>query len=125
MQFDQICYQKIQSKSDLDTDTVIHGTYYKVWSLINEQGLKTMGRTHIHFAKGLPGNQGVISGMRSNCQIIIYLDVQKCLDDGIVLELSDNGVLLTKGINDSGILPPDYFEKVVDYKTGKLLDIFF
>ncbi len=29
-----------------------------------------MDRTHIHFAAGLPGESGVISGMRRSCKVI-------------------------------------------------------
>lgn len=29
-----------------------------------------MRRTHIHFAAGLAGEQGVISGMRKSCQVL-------------------------------------------------------
>lgn len=119
MKFEKMGYKKINSKDDLDTDTIIHGTYYKVWPLIKKEGLKTMDRTHIHFAKGLPGSKGMISGMRGSCQILIYLDVQKCLADGIQLEESENGVILTKGVD--GVLDPKYFEKVVDVKTGNLI----
>lgn len=117
MVFKDIGYKQVISKDEIGL--AVHGTYYKVWPIIQKEGLKTMGRTHIHFAKGLPNDSGVISGMRSNCQILIYLDIKKCLDDEIVIELSDNGVVLTKGVD--GVLEPKYFEKVVDYKTGEIL----
>jgi 2'-phosphotransferase len=50
---------------------VIHGTFAKVWHLIKAEGLKRMGRNHIHFAPGMPKEEGVISGMRGSCDIIV------------------------------------------------------
>ena len=46
---------------------IIHGTYYEPLPLIMEGGLKRMARNHMHLAIGMPGNNGVISGMRNSC----------------------------------------------------------
>lgn len=97
--------------------TMIHGTYFKNWKSIEKQGLKCFSREYIHFARGLPGQNGVISGMRGSCDIIIFINVEKLLKDGILLYESTNKVLLTKGIENC--LPLKYFEKVVERKTGK------
>lgn len=50
---------------------VVHGTFRKFWPFIKEEGLKRMSRNHIHFAPGMPKEEGVISGMRGSCDIII------------------------------------------------------
>ena len=39
-----------------------------------------MKRQHIHFSEDFPGSKQVISGMRSNCQIAIFIDIKKCLN---------------------------------------------
>lgn len=88
----------------------VHGTDYKAWLLIKEMGLSKMARQFIHLAKGLPGDTGVISGMRKSCSVRIYIDLDKVLADGIKLWLSDNDVILTAGVN--GILEPKYFKEV-------------
>ncbi|XP_064621919.1 tRNA 2'-phosphotransferase 1-like [Lineus longissimus] len=98
---------------------VIHGTYSKCWNLIKSQGLKRMNRTHIHFAPGEPGEDGVISGMRQNCQIIIFLDIQKAISDGIPFSLSANNVILSPGEGDMGCIPPKYFSKVIQKKPHR------
>ena len=59
-------------------ETVVHGTYLRFWEQIRRSGgLSRMRRNHIHFAAGLPGEDGVISGMRQDCNVLIYVDVEK------------------------------------------------
>lgn len=55
--------------------TVVHGTYFKNWASIRRQGLSRMSRTHIHFARGDPGANDVISGMRASAEVMIYIDL--------------------------------------------------
>lgn len=78
-----------------------------------------MTRQHIHFATGLPGDSGVISGMRKSADVLIYIDMNKALGDGIKFFKSTNGVILTEGV--SGVLPTRYFARVVMAKTGESL----
>lgn len=97
---------------------VIHGTFWKFWKLIKEQGLKRMTRNHIHFAPGMPKEQGVISGMRGNCDVIIQIDLAGAMKDGIKFFVSSNNVILTEGVD--GVLIPKYFKKVMK-KNGAVL----
>ncbi|KNZ57527.1 hypothetical protein VP01_2137g5 [Puccinia sorghi] len=130
-----------------DIPTAVHGTYLKFWDSIGnyhsissdcaQEGLKPMTRAHIHFAKGLPGEEGVISetvshharcgcglGMRSSSDVFIYLDVEKCFQgaraDKIQFLISTNGVILSEGLPDSRTIPMVYFKKVVG-KSGNIL----
>jgi 2'-phosphotransferase len=57
---------------------VIHGTYRDPLPLIMQNGLNKMGRNHMHLAVGLPGN-GVISGMRASCQIVVEINISKAM----------------------------------------------
>jgi 2'-phosphotransferase len=98
---------------DIPSGIAVHGTYHKPWKIIQRDGLNRMGRNHIHFAIGEIDHSQVISGMRSNAQVLIYLDVQKALDDGIPLFLSQNNVVLSPGIN--GVIAPKYFKEVKKY----------
>jgi 2'-phosphotransferase len=59
--------------------TVIHGTYFENWTKIKTEGLSHMNRLHIHFSPGEPGDSPVVSGMRSSCQLYIYIDTEKAL----------------------------------------------
>ncbi|GAA6053090.1 hypothetical protein JCM3770_000379 [Rhodotorula araucariae] len=101
-----------------DVPTMVHGTYNRLWPAIEKEGLKVMTRNHIHCAVGLAGETGVISGMRNNCDLFIYLDVPQLLADGIPVYTSTNSVVLTGGID--GVVPPKYFAKVVR-KNGEVL----
>ena len=47
-----------------------------------------MSRTHIHFGVDIPENGKVISGMRSSCEIVVYINIQKALLDGYEFILS-------------------------------------
>ncbi|XP_016966619.1 tRNA 2'-phosphotransferase 1 [Drosophila biarmipes] len=96
----------------------VHGTYYRHWEPIKTQGLSKMKRNHVHFASSDKSNC-VISGFRSDCQILIYLNVEKVLADGIPIYRSSNNVLLCPGRN--GLISKSYFLRVVDRKTGQAL----
>jgi len=112
----------ISSDELANMDTIVHGTYKDAYiKSIRHTGLNRMNRNHIHFASGLPGQDGVISGMRKSCQIHVFLDNDKCAQDGIPFYKSDNGVVLTPGATEDGTLPVIYFDRVVDAKTKEVL----
>lgn len=98
-------------------ENVIHGTYYKCWGIIKNIGLSRMNRVHIHFANGLP-NDNVISGMRKDVEIVIYINVNKAIEANLKFYRSPNGVILSPG-DINGIIHPKYFLKVCDIKSGK------
>lgn len=96
----------------------VHGSYLRHWPSIKAQGLSRMNRTHIHLARGLPGEDGVISGMRRDCDLAIFIDVPKALSDGIPFFWSENGVLLTPG-DTEGKLPSSYFSRALRLKPTR------
>ncbi|VDM35997.1 unnamed protein product [Hydatigera taeniaeformis] len=59
--------------------TAVHGTYLRFWPSISKQGLSRMSRSHIHFATGDPGDESVISDMRSSAQVLIYIDIDAAI----------------------------------------------
>lgn len=54
---------------------------------IGQYGLSKMNRNHIHMAHGLPGENGVISGMRQRCDLYIHIDTAKALGGNIQTRL--------------------------------------
>ncbi|OOQ86739.1 tRNA splicing 2' phosphotransferase 1 [Penicillium brasilianum] len=130
--------------------TVVHGTFHGAWPLILQSGgLRAMGRHHVHFATGpslestlatagttsqekgkepKQENQ-VISGMRRDAQILIYLDIKKALAAGCPFWRSENGVILSEGLpvpngktdadgNPEKIVSIDFFDFVIERKLG-------
>ncbi|XP_052058809.1 uncharacterized protein LOC127699109 [Mytilus californianus] len=95
-----------------EVSMVIHGTYYTSWEKIKHTGLSRMGRNHIHFAAGEPGENGVISGMRQSCEVMIFINLQQALEDGFKFFRSANNVILCAG-NEDGVIPPKYFVDAV------------
>ncbi|KAI1417583.1 RNA 2'-phosphotransferase, Tpt1 [Hypoxylon sp. FL1857] len=112
-------------------EVVVHGTYFAFWpAIVASGGLKKMGRQHVHFGTGLlPEDEGgedvdgdgkprVISGMRSDAELLIFMDVERSLKDGgIKWWISANGVVLTDG-NEEGIVPLKYFKEVRGRRQG-------
>lgn len=88
--------------SPTEIPKVIHGTYMKNLASIKAKGLSRMNRNHIHCAS----STNALSGMRSNCDLIVEIDSVAAMGDGIVFYISKNGVILTEGID--GVLPPKY-----------------
>uniref|UniRef100_W8C327 2'-phosphotransferase n=1 Tax=Ceratitis capitata TaxID=7213 RepID=W8C327_CERCA len=120
---DSHCLQRIYNASEVNL--AVHGTYYRNWQRILKEGLRTMKRLHIHFSVSDKVEQSgskdiILSGFRSDCEILIYLNVQKAIQvGGMEIYRSTNNVILCSGIN--GCIPKLYFSKVIDRRTGTLL----
>ncbi|KAK4137297.1 hypothetical protein BT67DRAFT_350163, partial [Trichocladium antarcticum] len=112
--------------------TVVHGTYFAFWPAIAASGgLRPMGRNHVHFSTGVPADGGggggsgsaaaaglpvVVSGMRRDAELLVYVDVAASMaEGGISWWISDNGVVLTEGDAD-GLVPARFFKEVVGRK---------
>ncbi|KAH8303007.1 hypothetical protein KR044_013182, partial [Drosophila immigrans] len=113
----EACMERIDNVTQLSETAVVHGTYYRQWERIKLEGLKRMQRNHVHFAK--LDDRGVISGFRNDCQLLIYMNVAKMLEDQLEVFRSSNNVVLCAGVE--GTISPKYFERVVDRRTGKSL----
>lgn len=92
---------------------VVHGTNNQAWKKIKTTGLSRMNRLHIHMAGGRLGEDGIISGMRANSQVYIYIDIPKALEAGIPFFKSSNNVILSPG-NAEGFIPASFFLKIED-----------
>ncbi|XP_068222066.1 tRNA 2'-phosphotransferase 1-like [Palaemon carinicauda] len=103
-----------------DGTPVIHGTYRKYWESIRKEGLRRMTRNHVHFTSKRPEEVAGGSGIRSSCQIYIYVDLAKALQGGLKFFRSANNVILCPG-NSEGIVSREYFLKVVDRQSGERL----
>ena len=75
--------EQLMTRITKPVELCVHGTYSKAINKIKESGLKTMARSHIHFASGYPSDATVISGARTNANVFVILDMEKALSDGI------------------------------------------
>ncbi|GAB1204722.1 hypothetical protein APSETT445_003385 [Aspergillus pseudonomiae] len=121
-------------------DTVVHGTFHAAWpAILASGGLRSMGRNQVHFATGpsvqsaleqgaqrtkeVTGDHGekVISGMRRDAQLLIYIDLRRALAAGCPFWRSENGVILSEGMaveGGKGVVPVEFFDVVVERKHG-------
>lgn len=120
--------QLLRRLEHTDTDLpqrCVHGTYRRHVKNILAKGLIAGGgagqgfRNHIHFAPFEPGDERVVSGMRYDCEVGIWLDLKLALREGVPFFLSNNQVILSPG-ND-GHIPSKYFQKVKDLRDMKVL----
>lgn len=99
---------------------VVHGTYFACWEgIVASGGLCRMGRTHVHCSMGLPEDEeaGVVSGMRGDAELLVYVDVRRSLEEGAMSWwVSENGVVLTEGAGEEGLVPVKFFKEVVGRK---------
>lgn len=105
----KLLYKRVLSSSEIPV--CVHGTFWSNWNLVMTEGLRRMSRLHIHFARGLPGDDYIVSGIRSKAEVAIFVDVELAMSHNIVFWLSGNNVILTEGIN--GLLPKIYFSRAV------------
>ncbi|KAJ5137627.1 hypothetical protein N7476_008307 [Penicillium atrosanguineum] len=127
-------------------ETVVHGTFHGAWpAILQSGGLQCMGRNHVHFAtgpslesvlaaqkEGMQKNDSknkVISGMRKDAQVLIYIDLKKALAAGCPFWRSENGVILSEGMpvsqeegeadeKQQKIVSMDFFDVVAEKKVG-------
>lgn len=90
-------------------ENVYHGTFANKLEAINSSGgLLRMKRNHIHFTSDAEWSQ---LGIRKTCTVLIYLDLDKCKEQGLEFFRSANGVILTRG-DERGMVPASCFREI-------------
>jgi len=84
---------------------------YQEWILIKDN--KGLRRKNIELK--VPKNNYNRNYIRYNKSVIIYIDIEKALAQGIEFNMYSNGKILTQGLN--GFVPIDFFAKVYDIKS--------
>ena len=96
-----------------------HGTYYDFYESILRHGLMAGGqqgpsfRRHVHLVEQLPW-EGAISGMRSDCDLVIWIRTREAAASGVRFFRSANDVLLTETTIDSA-----FFQSVQILSSAK------
>ena len=118
------CYKRITEHPD-GTNVCIHGTQYRNLRSIWKHGLLVgglpdhhKGRNMLHTIPFLPKDKRIVSGLRHNSEVLLWLDFDELLKDGIRFYQSVNNVMMTPG-DKHGNIPTKYIHKVTDTKTGK------
>ena len=94
----------------------LHGTYEGAWELIKASALDRMARNVINMAVGLPDNPEVKSGIRTNIEVLIYIDVARAMAAGVPFFRSANNVICSPGP-----IPPEFFAHVVRRSDNEIL----
>lgn len=102
--------EKLLSRIESPTDipNAIHGTTPEALHFILEGGLCRMTRNNIHFAM----MRSTKAGIRKTSTVFIYIDIKRAMEAGIPFYISDNGVVLSPGMGDTGCISPEYFKKI-------------
>jgi 2'-phosphotransferase len=100
----------------------VHGTSRASLPFIQMEGLKPGGgqdtRLHIHFSPHGPRDPKSVV-FKKGAEMGIWIDLRKALSEGIPFYMSDNGVILTRGIK--GRLSPRLFTKIKDLEKNKVV----
>lgn len=76
-------------------ENCIHGTKDTFIDSIIRNGLSRMSRKHIHFVSEIKENDQT-SGYKKESNILVFIDMKKCMEDGIKFYKSKNNVILTE-----------------------------
>jgi len=113
IEMDELCGEPLLDLQE--GEVCCHGTYESHLASILRRGLLAGGsqgqsfRRNVHFAVRPPG-ETVISGMRQNCQIAVYVDLPRAAREGVRFYRSSNNVILSEGVD--GAVPAAYIDKV-------------
>ena len=67
-----------------------------------------MRRNHVHF--GISDSfKGNLSGFRSNCELLVYINLEKAIEEGLKFYISENNVVLCPG-DEKGFISSKYFK---------------
>ena len=95
----------------------VHGTSRSAWSNIVLNGLRTMGREHVHMVRSVVGGQQ--AGLRSGSEMGVRVNLTALHSAGAVVYLSPNDVFLSSGLG--GVIPPQFLMEVFEIGTGMRL----
>lgn len=131
-------FQMIELDKNNDNDWpdfICHGTFKNKLLLIkNSNGLSKMNRNHIHFSFTIPDkfqkfiknennnnnnsyNHNAISGIRSNSNVLLILNIEKIRNSNLKFYKSLNDVILSPG-DENGLINLNYIDKIIDLNNG-------
>lgn len=94
--------------------TLVHGTYLRCLDQIMAEGLRPMGRNHIHL---FIESEGV---GRRDAEVLVHVNVAQAVAAGIEFLRSENGVVLSTG-GPMGTIQPSLFRQVTRARDGAVI----
>ena len=104
-----IKYELLFKKIETPLHFCAHGTKKENIDSIIKNGLQRKNRKHIHFVNQIIRDKQ-LSGYKKESNVIIIIDMKKCLEAGMFFFQSMNNVILTEGIN--GTIDAYFFIKI-------------
>lgn len=83
---------------------LVHASYKEHIQSIRQNGLSRMSRQHIHMID--PSAEGAWDLVRKKADLYVIIDSDKARASGVTFMRSDNGVILSAGIED-GVIPSE------------------
>ncbi len=72
------------SKEPSETLVCVHGTRKAKWEkILDSDGISRMSRNHVHFSPKVPKDDTTASGVRSNCDVAMHVDVAAAMNAGL------------------------------------------
>lgn len=84
---------QLQYESRIPPSILYHGTNENAWNTIKRDGIQKMKRQYVHLSNDFQTALAV--GKRNGRPLILKIDTESMVKDGIKFYLSDNGVWLT------------------------------
>jgi putative RNA 2'-phosphotransferase len=91
---------ELNLQEQVPPDLLYHGTVEKFLPVIQTEGLKKMGRQHVHLS--VDETTAVKVGSRRGKPVVLVIHSKSMHEAGFSFFLSENGVWLTEAV------PPDY-----------------
>jgi putative RNA 2'-phosphotransferase len=91
---------ELNLQKQIPPDLLYHGTIEKFLPAIQTEGLKKMGRQHVHLSADQA--TAIKVGSRRGKPVVLIIQSKRMHEAGIAFFLSDNGVWLTEAV------PPGY-----------------
>lgn len=85
--------------TNFEDSVCVHGTYIENLNTIKNEGINRMRRVHIHMSNKYVSNK--------KFDFYVYIDAQKCINDGIPFYRTLNDVIVSPGP-----IPPQYIIKI-------------
>ena len=74
---------------------------------------KTSGRkSHIQLAGYIPQQPRTPPGVSTTPRILVFIDIRAAMADGVSFFVDKNGIIITRGVDSKGTLPPDYITEI-------------